>query len=573
MNKLFERILAIFLSIIIVFGTNIVAFAQTSNGTCGANVKYNFDEKTATLTFSGTGEISDNFSYSQMAPWNNLLYSEKIQNIVFEEGITKIPQYAFYNQNKRLNNVKSISFASTIASIGAYSFAYLSGVNEIKIPDSVTIIETDAFRNSSAKKVLIGASVSYIESGAFNCPNLTDVYFRNSEEKCKKISVDSQSFPITVKKHYDACVNYEHNVVKNVTKATLKRNGFVSEKCSVCGYYKKIEIAYPKQFLINNAKYTGKPVKPSIIIKDAKGKIISNSNYNIKYSDNKAVGTGKAVVSFKNNYSGIKTVTFKIKDIKGSIKLNKTSANIKKGEKITLKVAAKPAKSVKWKTSNDNVAVVSQKGVVKGKSCGKATITASFKYKGKTYKKSCEVKVANTKSKKVKAKLTIENPVGSEVKCVRIMVVNNGDYPLTIKNPLALMTFRYFSGAKYSISGYMKETRSGTTKFIDQNSEFIRAFGNKKVRWYEFYEWYPYYYNTIEIPAHNREVFYVELEDSVVITSKSVMSTYFTYCGKEYFATFGKNSDDNGYIEATIPRKETGFNFSKPADANINGID
>ena len=57
------------------------------------------------------------------------------------------------------------------------------------------------------------------------------------------------------------------------------------------------------------------------------------------------------------------------------MKLVKSSAKLKKGKKVTIKVKAAPVSKVTFKSSNKKVATVSSKGVVKAKKKGTATIT------------------------------------------------------------------------------------------------------------------------------------------------------------------------------------------------------
>ena len=70
--------------------TAVCVFAQS--GTCGANLTWNFDSSTGTLTISGTGAMRD-YSYSS-APW----YSQRsnIKILVIQAGITTLGNYAFY---------------------------------------------------------------------------------------------------------------------------------------------------------------------------------------------------------------------------------------------------------------------------------------------------------------------------------------------------------------------------------------------------------------------------------------------------------------------------------------------
>lgn len=57
------------------------------------------------------------------------------------------------------------------------------------------------------------------------------------------------------------------------------------------------------------------------------------------------------------------------------VKLNKSSATIFIGKTVTLKVR-NSSKEVKWSSSNEKIATVSDKGVVKGLKAGKVTIKA-----------------------------------------------------------------------------------------------------------------------------------------------------------------------------------------------------
>ena len=57
------------------------------------------------------------------------------------------------------------------------------------------------------------------------------------------------------------------------------------------------------------------------------------------------------------------------------MKLVKSSAKLKNGNKVTIKVNAAPFSKVTFNSSNKKVAAVNSKGVVKGIKKGKATIT------------------------------------------------------------------------------------------------------------------------------------------------------------------------------------------------------
>ncbi len=86
----------------------------------------------------------------------------------------------------------------------------------------------------------------------------------------------------------------------------------------------------------------------------------------------KAKKAGKVNITVQvGNHKQVVKITVK----KPTMKLVKSSAKLKKGKKVTIKVKAAPVSKVTFKISNKKVATVSSKGVVKAKKKGTATIT------------------------------------------------------------------------------------------------------------------------------------------------------------------------------------------------------
>lgn len=104
----------------------------------------------------------------------------------------------------------------------------------------------------------------------------------------------------------------------------------------------------------------------------------------IAYATEPTVVSRETVQNFKENPQ------LSVQSAKTKLKLNKSSATILVGEKITLKATVTGKKgTVKWSSSKKSVATVSSKGVVTGKKKGTATITA----KVNGVKKTCKVTV------------------------------------------------------------------------------------------------------------------------------------------------------------------------------------
>ena len=128
---------------------------------------------------------------------------------------------------------------------------------------------------------------------------------------------------------------------KTVTKkATATANGYTVKRCSVCAKETgKTTIYKASTIKLSTTSYTynGSAKKPSVVIKDSKGKTIAASNYTVTYaSGRKNVGTYKVTVKFQGKYTGTKTLTFKINPVKTSI--SKLTAGSKK---LTVKWAKK----------------------------------------------------------------------------------------------------------------------------------------------------------------------------------------------------------------------------------------
>lgn len=113
---------------------------------------------------------------------------------------------------------------------------------------------------------------------------------------------------------------------------------------------------------------------------------------------------------------------------KKDIKLSKSSITLKVGESVKLKLKKVPKKKVKWKSANNEVAVV-KKGKVTAKNAGKTVITAV--YKDKKYRCKTTVVTGETKSSDsvniedlVKAQVNGVTTSGSSIS-LEVSITNN----------------------------------------------------------------------------------------------------------------------------------------------------
>lgn len=73
-----------------------------------------------------------------------------------------------------------------------------------------------------------------------------------------------------------------------------------------------IDISDLKIGKLSNQTYTGKALKPSITIKDGNKKLVSGTDYTVTYKNNTKPGKATVTITGKGNYTGTKTLTFKI---------------------------------------------------------------------------------------------------------------------------------------------------------------------------------------------------------------------------------------------------------------------
>ncbi len=109
-----------------------------------------------------------------------------------------------------------------------------------------------------------------------------------------------------------------HTVVSSVIRADLKNDGEIKESCAVCKKELGTKIiSRVKTVKLSTSTYTynGKKKTPSVTVKTATGETLKKgTDYDLSYSSGrKKVGNYSVKVIFKGNYSGEKTLTFKIK--------------------------------------------------------------------------------------------------------------------------------------------------------------------------------------------------------------------------------------------------------------------
>ena len=115
-----------------VYNLHVRAIGANENGSSGENVTWKVEN--GVMTISGSGAMTD-YGYNTVKDW------EDVEQVVIEEGVTAIGNYAFTNCKK----LKSVKIAGSVQKIGIGAFESCVSLSEIFIPENVSTIGASAF--------------------------------------------------------------------------------------------------------------------------------------------------------------------------------------------------------------------------------------------------------------------------------------------------------------------------------------------------------------------------------------------------------------------------------------------
>ena len=155
-----------------------IADLNETSGPSGLSSKWEWNETSKTLTFSGTGVISIANDYKK--------YAKTAEYIVINSGITKIDALidnSLYVQGQSINygfcnfdKLKDIQLPDTLTEIGNGSFYGTTSLTNIELPSSLIKIGDLAFSTSNIEEITFPESLVEIGEGAFTkCLNLKSI--------------------------------------------------------------------------------------------------------------------------------------------------------------------------------------------------------------------------------------------------------------------------------------------------------------------------------------------------------------------------------------------------------------
>ncbi len=117
---------------------------------------------------------------------------------------------------------------------------------------------------------------------------------------------------VTLTNGTDYTVAYSDNTNAGTATVTITGKGNYTGTKTVTFKINGISISGATVSAIADQTYTGAAITPAVTVKDGSTELVSGTDYTVAYSNNTNVGTANVTITGKGNYSGTKTVTFKI---------------------------------------------------------------------------------------------------------------------------------------------------------------------------------------------------------------------------------------------------------------------
>lgn len=296
-----------------------------------------------------------------------------LTSISLPSGITRIGIKAFEECG-----LTSITIPNSVTTIGGRAFLMCKNLSNVTIPNSVKTIDFNAFAHCySFTNIVIPSSVTSIEREAFySCKNLIEITIPKSVTNIGFLTFDNCNSNFKIKGYSGSTAQVYAGSNKIAFEVIPTTSGSNNNNTSQTPPAQNQGSSSPAQNQGSNSPTPTQESNKSIVTQGS-DQSVKNQVSNSKSS--------KQLVS-KNEDS---------KETDTGVLVSPNTVNLKVGNKQTLVVTFLPNDASKnhvtWTSSNENVAIVDQTGVVTAKGIGVATITATVG----TKTSSCVVIVAN----------------------------------------------------------------------------------------------------------------------------------------------------------------------------------
>lgn len=308
-------------------------------------------------------------------------YCTGLENLYLPDNINSVGMWGF----RGCTSLKTVRFSQNLSQIADYGFSGCTSLDNVVFPASMTSIADNSFSNcTSLKKLDLGNSLKIIGPSAFqNCTALEGI---DMPETLEGLGVES----------FAGCISLPYVEVKGEVSSVGKQSfqgctGLswisLSENISSLGensFEGCTNIKYVKS-------YATSPVPTGLV--NFPEDVVTNGTLFVPSS---AVSRYKRSATWKV-WGNIKAITEDV--LLNSITLNHESTKLTVGESIALEATVGPDaatnKKVDWKSNDENIATVSDEGVVTAHNVGQTTIRATANDGGGA-KAACVITVTPT---------------------------------------------------------------------------------------------------------------------------------------------------------------------------------
>ena len=320
--------------------------------------KNNVSVGTASVTITAkgnyTGSISKNFSITA-AGFTKTSVSLSVSSFTYD-GAEKKPKITVKNGKKQLT-------ANT-----DYTVSYKNNINAGTA--SVTITGKGSYSGSQTKNFTITPAALTKTTISLSASS----FIYDGAEKKPAITIKAGKKQLTLNKDYT--ISYKNNMNVGTASVTVTGKGNYTGTIS-----KSFTIAATNlstadvKLSAASFTYNGKAFTPSVTV-TCNGKVLTNdTDYSVAYTSNINAGTARVTITGIGTYSGVKTVTFRIKRAKATLTPTAAALALTQSSRKTAVIKRKKTDGkISLKSSNSKIVKISGTSIIP-LSPGKATVT------------------------------------------------------------------------------------------------------------------------------------------------------------------------------------------------------
>lgn len=253
----------------------------------------NKEQGTASVTVTGKGKYTGNIT-------KNFLIKYAMNKV----SVNKIPAVNFTGEN-HTPDVTVTYNKRTLVKNTDYTVTYINNRNA----GTAGITLTGKGKYSGTRTVTFQIRGTAITGMVFE--KIPDVPYNGSATR--PIVTIKTKDGTQLQAGADYRLVYENTVNKGTASVTVVGNGNYTGAKKLT--YKVVAKPLTEAMIsgIEDAVYTGSPIKPTVIVKDGGAALAAGKDYTVSYNKNKAVGTATVTVKGKGNYSGTVKLPFTIR--------------------------------------------------------------------------------------------------------------------------------------------------------------------------------------------------------------------------------------------------------------------